>query len=62
MKRVLLRKEMIELIASDYGYGPETTNKLKTETLIDVCNSSHSYLYLRSLLENANSDIYLTNN
>lgn len=59
MKRELTREQMILLIASDYGYGEEITSNLKTKVLKDVCNNSQPHLYLKSLLELANSDIYL---
>jgi hypothetical protein len=59
MKKELTREQMIALIASDYGYDEETTNKLKTEVLRDVCNSAQSYLYLKNLLDLGSTDIYL---
>ncbi|WP_269684791.1 hypothetical protein [Flavobacterium lacustre] len=59
MKKELTREQMIALIASDYGYGKETTEKLKTEILRDVYNSSQSHLYLKNLLAFGTSDIYL---
>ena len=61
MKKNLTREQMIALIASDYGYGPETTNKLTTKVLRDTCKSSQSHIYLKSLLENPNPDIFLVN-
>lgn len=51
MRKQLSRKQMIALIASDFGYGPETTINLKTEILRDVCNSPTPFLYLQSFLE-----------
>jgi len=51
MKKEMTREEMIALIKSDYGFGPEITGRLTTETLKDVCNSNTPYLYLKNLLE-----------
>lgn len=53
MKKNLTRKQMIALIASDYGYGPETTNNIKTEILREVCNSFQPKAHLEGLLNNA---------
>ena len=51
MKKELTRKQMIELIASNYGYGPEVTNNIKTEILKEVCESTHPHNHLKALLE-----------
>jgi len=60
VKRELNREEMIALIASDYGIGPEITNKLTTEILRNTCNNSQPFNYLKSLLEvSDNREIYL---
>jgi len=61
MKKELTREQMIALIASDYGYGREVTNQLKTEVLEAVCNSKTPYLYLKGLLDNVANRIYLDN-
>lgn len=62
MKKELTRKQMIALIASDYGFGAEITNNLRTEILSEVCKSSHPHIHLKALLEFSNTDIYLDKN
>jgi hypothetical protein len=59
MKKELTRKQMISLISSDFGFGEETTKKIKTEILKEVCNSSQPHIYLSALLASDCSDIYL---
>ncbi|MDD2984600.1 MAG: hypothetical protein PHQ74_14560 [Crocinitomicaceae bacterium] len=59
MKVEMTREQMIALIASDYGFGPETTNRLNTKVLQDTCNSSTPYLYLRYLLNSGDTKIYI---
>tara|TARA_R110002126_G_C10483197_1_gene502145 strand:- start:4934 stop:5122 length:189 start_codon:yes stop_codon:yes gene_type:complete len=59
MKRKLTREQMIALIASDYGYDLETTNKIKTEILREVCNSYQPYIHLKALLELRDKNIFI---
>lgn len=61
MKKELTREQMILLIASDYGFSQDITNKLKTEILKEVCNSSQPFAYLSNLLKFGKADIYLDN-
>ncbi|WP_418638352.1 hypothetical protein [Winogradskyella sp.] len=59
MKKELTRKQMIALIASDYGFGPERTEELTTQILKEVCDSSQPYAYLSGLLANPSPDMYI---
>ena len=55
----MTREQMIALIASDYGFGPEITEKLTTQILKEVCDSSQPYAYLSGLLANPSPDMYI---
>ncbi|NQY11719.1 MAG: hypothetical protein HRT71_19660 [Flavobacteriales bacterium] len=45
------REELIEIIASDHGHGPEKTNQFSTETLRKAYNSDiGAFRYINNLI------------
>lgn len=52
MKKELTRQELIDIIASDYGYGPAVTEQFSTEVLRRVFYSSiGAFYYITTLLK-----------